>query len=515
VKVAPDFRDFGHAPASLPVQLTIMLHYQHQAELDALVQAQSDRSSPYFRHYLTNAEFNARFAPSIQTYQGVIALLRSAGLRVVQTFGNRTIVEAAGSSAAVERLFATRIDYGIQAGHGNRYMNVTDAITPRALRGVAVAVSGLDDLEVFHPYIQIAQGAPSAPQSQRLLLRGPNGELGPLGFARAYDEPSLHGYNGKGRAIANTYVGDINDNDLHTFLTFFGIKPAHGLRRIKVDGGHLGGPGDLETTLDIEAMMGTAPGAQVYLYSFARFTEAGATDVYNTVVNDNLVDAVNSSWGGCEYFKKRRLGHFYAEAANLIFEQGAAKGITFPIATGDFGWTTCIHDHTIDETTADDSTHALAVGGTTLHVDTNAHWMAETAWSGSAGGVSLVFPVPKYQRDVSNIVGAGRNLPDVAFDANPYTGFAERWRRIWVGAGGTSLGSPLWVGLEAQMDEYIGGRIGFVNPLIYAIEQGPSYATVFHDIVKGNNGGYRALRGYDQVTGIGTPIGWPLAQALK
>lgn len=277
----------------------------------------------------------------------------------------------------------------------------------------------------------------------------------------------------------------------------------------------MGGPGNLETTLAIEVMMGTAPEAQIYLYSFNDFTEEDATEVYNTVVNDNFVDAVNSSWGGCEYFKKRRLGHVYATAANLIFKQGAAKGITFPIATGDFGWTTCIHDHTIDLTTADDTPHALAVGGTTLRVDANANWVSETAWRGSAGGVSPVFPVPKYQREISNIVGAGRNIPDVSFDANPHTGFAEHWHRIWVGAGGTSLGSPLWVGLEAQMDQYIGGRIGFVQPLLYAIEQGPSYHTVFHDIVRGTNGGYRALRGYDLVTGIGTPIGWPLAQALK
>lgn len=242
VKVAPDFRDFGHAPPSLQVRLAVTLAYQHQSELEALVEAQSDRDSPYFRHYLTNQEFNARFAPSVEGYRRAIELLRGAGLRVVQTFGNRTIVVAVGSSAAVERLFATRIDYGVQAGHGNRYMNVTDAMMPPALRDIAVVVSGLDDLVSFGPRIQIDEGPQVAPRSQRLLLRGPNGELGPLGFARAYDEPSLHGYNGKGRAIANTYAGDINDNDLHTFLTFFGIRPAHGLRRIKVDGGRFGRP---------------------------------------------------------------------------------------------------------------------------------------------------------------------------------------------------------------------------------------------------------------------------------
>jgi subtilase family serine protease len=514
VRIAPDFRDLGRARRSLQVRLSVMLRYQHQAELDALVEAQSDRGSPYFRRYLTNAQFNAYFAPSAQTYRRVAEVLTSGGLRIVHTFGNRTVVEAAGPSTAVERLFATRIDSGIQAGYGRRYMNVSDALMPASLRGLVATVTGLDNLESFGPRHRIVFGARAMPPTSQAPLRGPNGELGPLGFSRAYDEPNQHGYDGTGRAIANSYAGDINDNDLRHYLDYFQIKPAHRLRRITVDGGRLG-RNDVETTLDIEAMIGTAPGAQVYMYSFGDFTEAGAVDVYNTIVDDNLVDAVNSSWGGCEYFKKTRLGHFYAMAANLIFEQGAAKGITFPIATGDFGWVTCTHDRTIDETTADDTPHALAVGGTTLNVDADGYWVSEKAWHGSAGGVSLVFPLPKYQSEIPNVVGGGRNLPDVAFDANPHVGFAERWHHIWVGAGGTSLGSPLWVGLEAQMDQYIGTRIGFVNPELYALEQGPSYGRVFHDITEGNNGGYRALPGYDLVTGIGSPIGWPLAQALK
>jgi kumamolisin len=516
VKVTPDFRDFGHASASLPMRLSVTLRYRHQSELDALVEAQSEPGSTSFRHFLTNAQFDDYFGPSLQAQRQVIEALKAAGLRIVRTFGNRTIVDATGSSAAVERLFQTRIDSGIQAGHGPRYKNVRDAVMPAALRGSVAAVSGLDNLVAFAPRTDVVYGfvSPIRPETSGSPLRGPNGALGPLGFSRAYDEPNQHGYDGTGRSIGNVIAGDIRDDDLQAFLNYFHIKAAHRLRRIRVDGGRIG-YGDVETTLDVEAMTGTAPGAQVYLYSFPDFTEAYAVDAYNTIVDDNLVDAINSSWGGCESFKKRRLGHAFSVASNLIFEQGAAKGITFPIATGDNGWRTCRHDGTIDETTADSDPHALAVGGTTLNVDASGYWVSETAWRGSAGGISVVFPLPKYQRDVPNALGGGRNIPDVAFDANPYTGFAARWQHLWIGAGGTSLGSPLWVGLEGQIDQYLGSRIGFINPQLYALEEGPEYRTVFHDIVKGNNGGYRALRGYDLVTGIGSPIGWPLAQALK
>jgi kumamolisin len=502
VKVAPDFRELGRAPDALPVRLTVALRYRHQDELDSLVAAQSDPASPVFRRYLTNTEFASEFSPSLQTYRRVGDALTNAGFTIVKTFANRTLIEVAGTSGIAERLFKTQIDYGTQTGHGRRYMNVRNALIPPELRAAILAVSGLDDLISFAPRAQISG-----------RLRGPNGELGPLGFQRAYDEPMLYGYDGSGRTIANVIAGDIDDDDLRYFLKYFGIVPVHRLKRVAVDGGRFGF-GDVETTLDVEVILGTSPGAQVYLYSFPEFTDVYAEDAYNAIVDDDLVDAANSSWGGCESFRDGKLGHAFALASNEIFEQGAAKGITFPIATGDGGWETCRHHDTVDETTADSDPYALAVGGTTLRVDSEGDWVREVAWRGSAGGVSILFGVPGYQRRIHHVIGAGRNIPDIAFDANPHAGFAERWQHIWVGAGGTSLGSPLWTGLEGQIDEYAGRRIGFVNPELYAIERGPSYPSAFHDIRSGNNGGYRALRGYDLVTGLGSPIGWPLAQAL-
>lgn len=309
----------------MQVRLSVLLRYQNQAELDALVEAQADRGSPYFRRYLTNAQFNAYFAPSMESYRRVAQVLTSSGLQIVQTFGNRTIIEATGPSAAAERLFATRIDFGLQDGYGRRCKNVTDAIMPPPLRGLVAAVTGLDDLESFRPRIQIVYGGTAAPPSGHVPLRGPNGELGPLGFSRAYDEPNQHGYDGSGRAIASSYAGDINNDDLRRFLKFFKIAAAHKLRRITVDGGRLG-RGDVETTLDIEAMIGTAPGAQVYLYSFRDFTEAYAVDVYNKIVDDNLVDAVKLELGWMRVFQKDSARPRIRASRQFDFRTGLGEG---------------------------------------------------------------------------------------------------------------------------------------------------------------------------------------------
>jgi len=514
VKYAPDFHDRGRAPATLPVRLAVTLAYEHEDELDALIESQSNPASPSFRQYLTNAQFNAYFAPSPAKVQSVIRTLIGAGLHVEQTFPNRTIIDAGGPSSIVEHLFQTEIHAGVQTGHGSRYMNVRDALMPVSLRGLVVAVSGLDDLVSFAPrYIKGREQRP-LPQAIGGPLMGPNGGYGPLAFAQGYDEPIQQGYDGTGRSIANIMAGDINDTDLSTYLQYFGITPKFGLQRIAVDGGNLG-QYDIETTLDVEAMTATSPGAQVYLYSFPNFTDTYAEDAYNKVVSDNLVDAANSSWGGCEADLHQQLGHAFALASNEIFKQGSAKGITFPIATGDQGWKTCHIRGMIDETTADSDPYALAVGGTTLQVDNSGNWVSEKGWRGSAGGISVLFPLPKYQQGVRHVVSAGRNIPDVALDADPATGFAELLRGHWFPVGGTSMASPLWVGLEGQIDEMLNTRIGFVNPPLYAIYKTPTYKTVIHDIVHGNNGGYRNLPGFDLVTGLGSPIGYPLGQALQ
>jgi kumamolisin len=69
--------------------------------------------------------------------------------------------------------------------------------------------------------------------------------------------------------------------------------------------------------------------------------------------------------------------------------------------------------------------------------------------------------------------------------------------------------APLWAGLIARMNQARGSNAGFLNPLIY-----PLQATAFNDITQGNNGAYSAGPGWDACTGLGSPIGTALLQAL-
>ena len=77
--------------------------------------------------------------------------------------------------------------------------------------------------------------------------------------------------------------------------------------------------------------------------------------------------------------------------------------------------------------------------------------------------------------------------------------------------GGTSAAAPLWAALAARINQGIGHKVGFLNPLLYA----QSGTGALHDITQGNNGSYRAQAGWDACTGLGSPDGARLMQALN
>lgn len=172
----------------------------------------------------------------------------------------------------------------------------------------------------------------------------------------------------------------------------------------------------------------------------------------------------------------------------------------------------------------------LGAGGTTLTAShTTGAYIGEIAWGlpygttgsgfqASGGGFSRLFARPAYQDSVPGI-GATRGAPDVAADASGHTGMAPAisdggGKYIIRDSGGTSATAPLWAGVIALADQYAGRHLGFVNPAIYRIARSSHYHQAFHDITTGNNSvqfppttitGYQAARGWDPVTGWGSP----------
>ena len=70
----------------------------------------------------------------------------------------------------------------------------------------------------------------------------------------------------------------------------------------------------------------------------------------------------------------------------------------------------------------------------------------------------------------------------------------------------------LVAGLLARVNQRLGTPVGFVNPLLYGQPDG---ARLFRDITQGDIGAYSATQGWDACTGLGSPIGKKLLDALN
>ncbi len=167
--------------------------------------------------------------------------------------------------------------------------------------------------------------------------------------------------------------------------------------------------------------------------------------------------------------------------------------------------------------------------GTVTKPATNGLYVAETVWksgsqtsvggpSGSGGGSSEIWTKPDYQAGL----GASplrRDVPDVALNADPNSGYD-----IFIGgnmatAGGTDAAAPLWAAFAALVNQQralngLTTTLGFANPSLYAIGRSTDYLTDFHDITTGDNLYYSAETGYDDATGFGSFIGDKLIAAL-
>ena len=323
-------------------------------------------------------------------------------------------------------------------------------------------------------------------------------------------------------------------------------------------------PGTGEAALDIENLIGLAPNVNVLVYqgpnSNSGAPGSGPYDTFSAIVNQDRARVVTVSWGQCE----AALGRSDAAAENSLFQQATVQGQSIVAASGDSGAEDCDTGGAMPQTApaVDDPSSqpfVTGVGGTTLSVlgprPTESVWNSGgTVLSGmlqpgaGGGGISSFWAMAAPQAssapalNVRTAQAAGtacghpggfcRQVPDVAADGDPATGYLIYWNGRgsiggepagWQGIGGTSGAAPLWAALLALTDgsrACAGAPIGYANPSLYAVAGG-AYAEDFNDVTTGNNdftgtngGRFAATPGYDPASGLGTPNAASLAAAL-
>lgn len=246
----------------------------------------------------------------------------------------------------------------------------------------------------------------------------------------------------------------------------------------------------LETTLDIQYAHAMALSATIVLVVAP---DAGES-LYNCVqyaVNELNANVVSMSFGLTEYPELYSPGGI----DSTIFQNLCAQYVA---SSGDWGAQVLYPGS---------SPNVLSIGGTTLTYTGFPPVYTEVGWDGSGGGVSLLNPLPAYQKGWSP--HKGRSVPDVSYNAgnpvwvyftNPFT-----QQSGWNGVFGTSASAPQWAAIIARRNSAgynVAGK-STINQEIYSKAK-RNYTTLFYDITSGSNG-YRASKGYDLITGLGSP----------
>ncbi|GHO43480.1 S53 family peptidase [Ktedonospora formicarum] len=372
--------------------------------------------------------------------------------------------------------------------------------------------------------------------------------LTPYSMRQIYGIQSLidKGYTGKGQTIIDivSFGSPTLKKDLDVFSKQFGLPPANveviaPLNIPESDPhGDKSGWAD-ETSLDVQIIHALAPEAKIVVLQSPVAETQGTIglpefrQLEQYVIDHNVGAIVSQSWGASELTLNDATGQQELQKWDALLQEGTTrKGITYFSSSGDHGATDYAdldskHLGNVPATSfAASSPWITSVGGTSVRQSAgHATTASERAWNGSGGGFSSIFKMPSYQQslpgDVQQQFQGRRGVPDVSGDADPYTGLAFYQNGVWNMAGGTSASAPVWAAVMALANQMAGRPLGFINPTLYKLAQSPQYNQLFNDITVGNNNnqaanvkGYPAVKGWDAVTGLGTPRVDKLVPAL-
>jgi len=268
----------------------------------------------------------------------------------------------------------------------------------------------------------------------------------------------------------------------------------------------------VEINIDVEWAHAVAPGANINLIVPPSATFQDVDEAEYDAVTYGLANVISGSYGSVEAFTPASI----LTTENLISETAAASGISTNFSSGDNG---DFSNFGIPPTVSApaDSPWATAVGGVTLalNADNSIAWqagwgnnqtlLAEAGFvadpvtdeafgfiGGAGGGPSNCasqdssgnclagFPKPSYQK---KLPGKYRQLPDISWLADPYTGVAilisipgdipaQSWQ-VW---GGTSVACPmfsaLWAIANQEAEAAGGSALGQAAQYVYSLPTG-------------------------------------------
>lgn len=506
----------GRASASAPVRLAVTLKPQHRpAELAAL-KAMYQVGNTRYHHFLTPAQWEARYAPTTAQVGEVTRYLKAHGFTRLSVSGDRLLITAHGTVGAAQAAFHTTIGRYRMPNKSTFDANVGPAGIPAAFGGIVQAVVGLSNWRLPAPKPAFMTKPPARPAAGSPVLFN---EVPPADFQNTYRAQGTP--TGAKTSVAlfteGSVTGAIEDlrlaeNKFHLAAVPVTVIPV--------------GPQSTDTSgldewdLDTQSSSAMATTlAHIYLYNVGALDDTDLDVAIAAFVSQDKAPALSASVGGCD------IGPFLdgsMVSTDNVLTEGAMQGQTMFASSGDNG-DGCAFVAATGVPSSFPGTNwpasgmfVTGVGGTSLVSDASANRVAEIGWVGSGGGDSETESPGFWTADSDpffnqQAVQGGRAVPDISMDADPNATAAE----IIVngspeGVGGTSLSSPLALGSWARLESGHGNKLGMAAIDVYALYDAVNPAVGdtspvpgFTDIVGGNNGLFTATPGYDEVTGIG------------
>jgi subtilase family serine protease len=452
-----------------------------EANLQALIAAQQNPSSPLYHQWLTPDQFAAQFGMSDADLSKVESWLEQQGFSIDSVARSKNGIHFSGTVRQVEQAFSTQM-HNYKVNGSEHFAPSTALSVPAALASTILIVQNLDN---FRPSARVVFRKNMRARANFTGAGSTNAQNETIFFApgdikTAYDITPLSSASVTGAGQSITIVGQsaVQQSDLTNFQNAAGLSPNSptlylvpntGASTVEAEGD------EAESDLDLEWSDAIAPGATINFVYVGSNQNYSAFDSIQYAIDQKIGTIISSSYGECEaYLPQTTLGDgttLVEPALETAFEQATTQGQTVMAAAGDDGSTDCNEYggpgtspplNATDTTLAVDypasSPYVTGMGGTEIS-QTNAayytvgqgYWEAdsgtsdivnsvqqyipEIVWnddvlsvanggglSASGGGASALFAQPSWQTGVPGIPtasGGPRYVPDLALYGSP------------------------------------------------------------------------------------------------
>ncbi len=621
---------------STTLHLAVWLKQRDTKGLGSRVRAIYTPGNSHYHQWLSPRQVNRAYAPTLHQMTVVKRYLTKHGFHVDSVAGNRAYVNVTGTARQAEHAFGVQLGQYRYQGHTYRSTSAAPKLSGIAGNHIH-SVSGLDTASAYRPTIA-SSGKRTKPASsttpwdgvcgdwnttKTVNLINPTDILKMTGFVpcnpytgaqlqKAYGVDQIFAGSdqtagtGQTIAIVDAYGSPTILQDANKFSEVSGLPPLDSTNFKVISPKGIGHKKEskaqdplgwqAEVTLDVEAAHAMAPGAKIVLVA-APNNYASLDEAVNWVTLHHVANIVTNSWG----LSTDLMAPGQGSRDNRIFMIAAAEGIGLNFSSGDDG------DESVNTGVKSvdfpaSSPWVNAVGGTSLFLNSDDSYKAETGWGttinkigscadkttlpggqlhcndvydqstavdegfqgGAGGGLSNVWTAQPWQSSAIGgdtaagfgTVGTHRAVPDIGMLADPYTGMG-----VWItdlaaggtapveeGYGGTSLASPLFAGIMADVDQARAqaghGPAGLASQYLYdlpagavtdvtpptfgnpntsgaagpdsrSLWYGSFYSGSLFDLGFNADTSLDTATGWDDVTGVGSPVAPAFVTALK